>query len=76
MEQVVRKAVHRKTGETFVVKCFNIFDESKRRMLKDEMDIMLQLDDASIVKFHGAYLDEDQRVLRTRARRAMLTQLG
>jgi len=59
---VVKRAVHTKTGREFVVKCFNIFSEGKRNMLKEEVSILLEIDCRSIVRFLGAFLDESHRI--------------
>jgi serine/threonine protein kinase len=49
-------------GREYVVKCFNMYDEHKRSMLRKEVDLLLSMDCPSIVEFHGAYLDDQQRV--------------
>ena len=46
----------------YVVKCFDVFDSSKRRMLREEMKLLMMMDCPSIVTFHGAFLDQDHKV--------------
>jgi serine/threonine protein kinase len=46
----------------YVVKCFNLYDTSKRRMLRDELQLLLAMDSCSVVGFHGAFLDAQRKV--------------
>lgn len=57
---VVKRARHQESGADYVVKCFNILSKQKREMLMTEVELMMNLDDPSIVKMAGACLDEMQ----------------
>lgn len=46
----------------YVVKCFNLYDAPKRRMLRDELKLLLAMDSASVVGFFGAFLDQSRKV--------------
>jgi len=46
----------------YVVKCFNIHDAPKRRMLREELKLLLAMSSTSVVGFYGAYLDIDRKV--------------
>uniref|UniRef100_A0A7S2C4M9 mitogen-activated protein kinase kinase n=1 Tax=Octactis speculum TaxID=3111310 RepID=A0A7S2C4M9_9STRA len=58
----VKRATHRRTGEVYVVKCFNMFDKDKRAMLMKEVKFLLDIDCQTIVKWFGTYMDHDDQV--------------
>uniref|UniRef100_A0A7S2RUA2 mitogen-activated protein kinase kinase n=2 Tax=Rhizochromulina marina TaxID=1034831 RepID=A0A7S2RUA2_9STRA len=59
---VVKRAQDLRNGTSYAIKCFNLYEESKRNMLKEEMSILVEMDCRTIVRWFGAFLDEDQRV--------------
>lgn len=50
------------SSREYVVKCFNIHDAPKRRMLREELKLLLAMHSTSVVGFYGAYLDIDRKV--------------
>lgn len=62
IKKVVKRAGKRGSSDEYVVKCFNIYDANKRRMLREEMKLLMAMQSPSIVSFLGAYLDDQQRI--------------
>lgn len=58
----MKRAGRRGSSDEYVVKCFNIYDASKRRMLREEMKLLMAMQSPSIVSFLGAYLDDSSRI--------------
>jgi serine/threonine protein kinase len=61
-QKVVKRAGRRGSSDEYVVKCFNIYDANKRRMLREEMRLLMAMSSPSIVSFLGAFLDSSQRI--------------
>jgi serine/threonine protein kinase len=59
---VKRAAVQGQPGVEYVVKCFNMYDSSKRQMLRDEVNLLIDMSSPTIVKFHGAFRDSSARI--------------
>lgn len=60
---VVKRAVLRdQPSNSFVVKLFSMHEDSKRRMLREEVKLLAEISCASIVSFHGAFLDSSKKV--------------
>mmetsp|Transcript_22818 Transcript_22818/g.26837 ORF Transcript_22818/g.26837 Transcript_22818/m.26837 type:complete len:428 (+) Transcript_22818:16-1299(+) len=59
---VVKRAGQRDSSDQYVVKCFNMYDSNKRRMLREEMKLLMAMNSPSVVKFHGAFLDSSQKI--------------
>lgn len=60
---IVRKAKHRKTGVEYAVKCLDlglIADKRMLKFLKDEVEIMCQLDHPNIVRLEEVYENESE----------------
>lgn len=58
----MKRAGRRGSSDEYVVKCFNIYDANKRRMLREEMKLLMAMNSPSIVSFLGAFLDNSQRI--------------
>lgn len=53
-----QRAVHKKEGTQYVVKCFNMMVEANRHMLIEEVKLMMAMNCDLIVRFKGAFLDD------------------
>jgi serine/threonine protein kinase len=60
---IVKRAINRSnSGFQYVVKCFNMYEKSKRRMLREELKLLSLMACPSVVAFYGAYLDHEHKV--------------
>ena len=54
----VHLAEHEKTGETYAVKMFNVFDKGQRSQMTKEIKVLTELDCEAIISYRGAWYSE------------------